>query len=96
MSPSFSSMALSFNGHFTISVAVHFGRNSVTDGFNSSLPRLLLSYLHSTVAMDRVVELVDQLTSFQCVLSNSNDAVALANIQMGWLSSNAFDISLHL
>ena len=76
-------MALSFNRHFTISAAVHFGRNSVTGGVNSSLPRLLLSYLHSTVAMDRVVELVDQLTSFQCVLSNSNDVVALANIQMG-------------
>ena len=34
----------------------------------SSHPRLLLKYLHSEIPMDRVVELVDQLTSFQCVI----------------------------
>ena len=35
MSPSSSSMAMSFNRHFTILAAVRFGRNSVADGFNS-------------------------------------------------------------
>ena len=34
----------------------------------SSHPRLLLQYLHSAIPMTKVVELVDQLTFFQCVI----------------------------
>ena len=64
------------NHHFAISAAVRFGRNFVANGFNSfffsSLFVVAMQWikcnLHSAIPMDKVVKLVDQLTSFQCVI----------------------------
>ena len=59
-------MTVSFNRHFAISAAVRLNETQLAMdliGF-SSHPRLLL--LYRAIPMDKVVELVNQLTSFQC------------------------------
>ena len=58
---------MSFQCHFAISAAVHFGQYSFSDKFNLFFSRewLLLQYLHIAISMNIVVELFDQSTSSQ-------------------------------
>ena len=97
MSTSSSWAAISFNRYFAIWAAVRFGRNCIADGFNSFFfSSLLVGVIPSlAIQMDKVVELIYQLTSFQCVIEQL-EWCCLCHYTDGsqCLSSNVLDFSL--